>query len=402
MKLLFSILSILFIACPLFAERNYIAGFTMGVSGGASNNAGGSSFSFSQLAGSMEPFYGVSPGLNLKSTGRHSEWLFDYNFQGQRFESDQPITSLSHYANFSLTGQAGEKNRYHVFGHFYNTPNFFAESVYVGIVLTPEGFQFLYDPLAAYRTTTSLTAGANLEHDLNAKSFITFGGDYSYRFYEKDKTEPASAYLSDQISIRADASWSFKQNQHRTLSLKYTMSEHDYKDYYDSRSHTASLGVKQQFSPSLSMNLEAGPTYVEPQAQYAGYLGLTGSFNLTRLFRSDTVTLFYRYASGSTTGLGSIANTQNAGLGLVHTFTKRLTASASGSVYQGKGIRDNPYDNQGLNSAASISYAMGERWFFSLGGSYRKLTGTNTVDQDYKQVYLSVSYRAPEMWRFSR
>jgi len=399
-KLLMLCAALLVPAAGARAERKFILGTQVDFVTGGSNQMGNSSLSFSQFQKSLAFYYGVYPSLDLKATGRHSQLDCSYSALGDRFNGDQKVTSVSHAANANFALQPGRRIRLKLNGSYSSAPDYAAYSVYKGLVLIPTGFQFLFEPALAQRNSQTIQGGGSLEFDLTSRSYLTFGLSSSYRSYAKN--EVFLGRLSDQLRTEGSIGYSYKLSPHRNLSFRAIVAENTYKEFGNARTESATIAYSQQLSPAFAVSFEAGPSYVVSSKQSLNYLGYLVSANISHAVRTSRVSLYYSSRAGDSTGYGSISDTQSAGLSFALPLGKRLSANSSVSVLDSKGKMDNPYSYRGLSGALDLSYSLSERWFFSLGGSYRMNEGLISLNQEYKRIFVSMRYRAPELWRFAR
>ena len=72
------------------------------------------------------------------------------------------------------------------------------------------------------------------------------------------------------------------------------------------------------------------------QQEYPGY---RASFSISHSIRSNNFSLqYFRHSTGESTGMGSVSDIDNAGLGYSRTFKKRISLNVNLSAYRGKAV----------------------------------------------------------------
>ena len=245
----------------------------MDVIAGGGNQVEISSFNLERLHEGIASFYSVYPSISLKSKGQHSGFDLDYTFSGEYFQTDPGLFSASHSADASFAAQLGNRTRLKLSNRFSTFPEYSTLSVLKGIVMTPEGFQYLVEPQLYKSSSLSDSGSIGLDLDLTTKSSLTFAGSGSYRHYNGTVS---GSYFSDQVRAEGSLGFSHKHSSRTTWSLKYAYWQNGYRNYATSRSHSATLGLSRVLSPGLSLTLEAGPAYVETES-HAGAMVLAAA-----------------------------------------------------------------------------------------------------------------------------
>ena len=155
------------------AERKYVLGTSVDFMGGASNDTGGG-FNLSTVEEGTAPFYGVYPSLNFSSVGQRSVLNINYSFVAEQFLMNETLTTTSHAVTGSFTSQLSRTVRLRLSDTFDTTPDYSTINVLQGFTLTPEGFQYVFEPQTYKHTSLSNTGSVGLDVDLSSKSFLTF------------------------------------------------------------------------------------------------------------------------------------------------------------------------------------------------------------------------------------
>lgn len=394
------LLMILLPAPIVRAEQKFTLGAQVSYMAGGTNQIANSGLTFFQPQTMLSSFYGLYPSLDLTSVGRRSQLSFSYTAMGDYFNGEQKVTSISHNANANLAFQLGRRTKLTLRSSFWNMPDYASLNVYKGLALTPVGFQFIYEPTLAQRSSQNISGGGGIEFGLTKNSNLTI--DLSSYFRNYEKSDLFIGRLSDQTRYEGKLGYSRTLSERRTLSFNYHVVENRYQEYGKVRTHTASISYSQQLTPSMRFSVEAGPSYVIGANQAESYVGYLASAGISRAIRSSQLALNYSHRSGDSTGVGGVSETQSAGLSLQFPFGRRFSFTTSITAYDSRARLDNPYNTRSISGALNLSYSLGRRWSLGVGGSYRKNEGVNTLDNEYERVFVSLAYRAPDLWRFSR
>ena len=151
---------------------------------------------------------------------------------------------------------------------------------------------------------------------------LSFRGSSSYRHYEAD--ELLAGRFSDQLRTEGNFVYTRKLGTHHSWTIEYSAANNRYQDYGDTLTHHAGIGYSRDLTPSTRLALEAGPSYTQ---------SLETAAELPRLPRliqyqpqhpySNNFNLYYRHSSGESTGMGSVSDIDNAGLGYSRSFKQR-------------------------------------------------------------------------------
>jgi hypothetical protein len=402
-RILSVFLVILLLAGTANAERKYIFGTSLHIVGGVGNQIGESRFSSNTMGIGNNPFYEVLPSVTLQSNGAHSALKLDYSFVGQRLETDEPITTTSHSFTGTLNTQIGKRVRFNLANSFSSVPTVSVLPALKGIAITPEGFQFVFEPNFYKRTRLGDSAWMSLDVDLTQKSYLTIEGSGSYLRYERDVH--STGYLSDQYREEGSVSFSHRSSDRASWTVKYGMHQNQIKGYPNARSHMITLGPSFKLSPTVRLMAEAGPSYTEKTTLYSSYTGYYASVNLTKEIRErNTVTIYYSHNPGDSTGLGPITDSHQGGAGLSLVLARATMLNFDARAYKQSQREQLILDYWGAEGTAALSQTFGTHWVASAGFSYGIYKG-QVLDKDniaYRQAFVSIGFSFPELWRSMR
>jgi hypothetical protein len=351
--------------------------------------------------------WGLYPALALSSQGPRSLFTLSYSLGVNRVESDLDLNSESHAAGFGFQSELSRKLKLSISESFVLSPDFASFNLFRGVFFTPEGVFFDYDQVALRRRSYMNNAGVGLAYELGPRSSLNVDVRHSIRDFQED--ERFRRYLSSQNRFNAGVRYNRNVDERTSWNVGYSASHYSFRHYGSARSHTASLGLARELRPTVHLRMSAGPSYVEPTtgrlADIQGrnprsYLGWSADANLSKSFRTNQFTLFYRRGSGISAGMGSISDSQTAGLNFGQMLGRKVRLSSALSGYEHKGRLDNPYNTYGYMGTAVVSVLVKKDISVEAGGSYYKQRGHSYYRMDRSRAFLSLRYQFPEFLRF--
>jgi hypothetical protein len=381
-----------------YAQRKNIMGAQLGFSGGGSNQIGGSGFSLVQFQSGMTPYYSVTPTLTMKSQGAKSELDLSYSFMWQRYDGNTVTTTMSHVADLMWSARLGKRASMTFGDSFSSALSNTLSNVISGITSTPEGFSYLFEPALASTSSYTDNANASLTVNVGRESSLIIGGSSSYRHYEQ--ATASAGQLGDQLRVEGNFAYSRKLSSHHTWHIRYSAAENRYQQYSNTLTHTAGIGSSLELTKTLRLNLDAGLSYTQSQKLQQNLRGYNASFNISKSLNKNVFSLNLAHNSGDSTGIGSTSDTDSGGLGFSRVFGRRVTLTSNLQAFRSTGQLDNPYNPRSYSGAAALSIALSRYWALNFGGSYRKNEGASVYNSSYDNVYLSIRFTAPELWRW--
>jgi hypothetical protein len=360
----------------------------MDFTGGMSNQVGASGVSLEEAA----PFFGVYPSLNLRSVGQHSSLDLGYTFSAERFRmSSDNLTTTYHVATASFTAQLGSRTRFRLSDHFDTMPNYSTLNVMKGFIITPTGFQYAYEPQLYKTFSMSNSANIGFDVDLTSASFLSFEGSGSYRHYNDTVN---NTNFSDQLRTEGSFAYNHKHSTRTTWSVKYAYWQNDYKDFATARTHSASLGVSRVLSPGWTLNLAAGPAYVQSH-DYTSYVV---DATISKTSKTNRFDAGYAHDAGDSTGIGGASDSNQGRLGFMQSLGQTTTLSFQASAFRQNQRGTGAFDYWGASGSTALSQKLGKYFVASVGVSYTTTMSNGAENYTYKRAYVSIGYRLPELW----
>jgi len=390
---LFALCSVLLMSTAIArGERKFDFGSQYDFSFGGTNQSGST-----QIQQSLAPFYGFYPSVNMQSAGRRSMLNLSYTALLERFNGDQKINSFAHVLHSGFAVNAGPRFRLNFSGSFSSAPDYTFVQVLQGFPTVPDA-NFVYQPAIGKSTMKTFRGGAGAELDLSYRSYVTF--DFSTWALNHEQNSTITGTFVDQRRKEGRLGYWYRFSAHQSIDLQYAVITNDYAELGRGRTQAAVIGLTRQFSPALDIHVQAGPAYVTYD-NIPGYYGYVLSASLTRKIRSSNIAGYYSHTPGDSSGLGTLSNLHAGGISIFSPFWKRMELGTSLSAFTSRGAIDGSNRYRGFYGTVNISYPLSPRWFVAWGGSYRWNVYDNAMQQEYKRLFMSIRFRAPELWRTS-
>jgi hypothetical protein len=369
-------LGVILLVPQIHAERKNDVGTTVDLIGGAANQIG------QQLQKNMSATASLYPSINLRSRGERSELDINYAFNLERYLTDPAITETSHAFTTSLSARPNKRLHFRFSDTFRSASDNSLANVLKDFQFTSTGFQYVFEPQLHNKSIISNSAAVELDIETGKRFYLTLGASSSL-YYTGDAS---SSMLSDQFRTEGSVSYSYRQNKRQTWSVKYSVYQNDYQDYGSVRSHAATLVYARELLPTVRLNMEAGPSYTGKSQFQTPYYGYVASVNLSKLFHSNRLYFSYSHRSGDSTGLGTVTDSHQGGLGFSQTLGRTTSINLDASAFKQK---QGGY--WGLQGSIAVARSLGRHLVINLGGSYQIYDGINSEN---KRLFVSLGYRS--------
>jgi hypothetical protein len=398
----FQMIVIAFVAAysstQLIGQGKYSVGVNADITGGGNGPNPGAG---TQTSGDFAPFLGTYPSVAFKARGEHSSLDSTYGFGYERTFTDPAYETKSQNASLAFASKHGPKWSFNLADTFYKTSNVSSFQLLSGVVAVPdpagvEQFQFVFTPVFLHSNNTN-TATVGLERILNKKSSFTISGSYSTLYYP-DSPQTAGV-LSDQQRISAIAMYK-RSGEHHTWSVGYTGARFNFATFQNSMSHSGVIAYSYQFSPALSLQVSAGPSYLDSLENIKSPMGTNVTATITRVIPKGSFALSATHTSGDTSGLGSVSRSTEARFDIGHKFGRNTSLSANISGFDTQGLQLNGVSARGIAGGGYLGFALSRDWSLNCGGQFQHYEGYTTTGYDQKRAFISLRYSKPELWRF--
>ncbi len=384
---------------PAFAERIYTFGTAVNAVASLDNNPRDLS-SFPSQNSNFSTLYGLYPSISLNSTGLRSSVQLSYALGLSQSITERGRPSESHSFsggfNTSLTRNLGLSFS----NSFTRSSDFTTFKVLRGIILTPEGLLFDFDTIALLRNSYANSASLGLDYALSSDSSLSFGVGHSIRYF--DEGPDITNRLSNQQGLSGNVAYSQRLNERTSWNASYSASRSLFDQFQSAITHNLSTGLSRQISPTVSLSLNGGSSYVQSLDTQAGSLGYNASFQISKAFEKNFISLSYSHQTGNSTGVGSVSNTDTLAFNFSRSLGRKVNIQANLSVYETSAVLDNPVETRGGIAAVSLGFLLSDNWSLNLGGTYRRQDETNIPDLEQKRIFVSLSFTLPEFVRFEK
>jgi|GEM_PF-1972881 hypothetical protein len=385
---------------PVSAQVKYNVGVTADITGGGNTPIFAGS-SLTQSSWDLAPFIGTYPSVTFRAIGEHSSLDSTYGFGYDRTFSDPTYETKSHNATVAFSSKFGPKWSFHLSDSYYKSSNISSFRFLSGLTQVPDPteadqFQFVFTPVF-FQSNHSNTATVGLDRILNKKSSLLISGSYSTLDYPNASS--ATGVLSDQKRISASVSFK-RSGEHYSWTIGYSGARFNFAAFQNSLNHSATVGYFYQFSPTLSFEITAGPSFLEGLDTVKSPLGTTVTATLNRSIPRGSLAVSASHTSSETSGLGSVSRNRDIGFNMSHALGKNATVSANVSGFNTQGLTVNGVSARGISGGGTFGLALSRDWSLNWGGHFQHYEGYNTSGYDQKRLFMSLRYNKPELWRF--
>jgi hypothetical protein len=385
------IVFVLVSSATLNAQRKSTLGTTIDFLGGADDSPRTSS-TLSQTK-QMEPFFALLPSITLESLTERSSFNLNYGYGWQRTQGTQKFDSRTHTVSAGYTNHFSPRWRASINESFALTDDVQTFYALRGVLPTPEGLTYVFSPVALEQSSTSNSVGGALDYSVSQKSGLAFSAGYSLRDY------PGSGPgLSDQQSANASVTYTRKTSEHTSWNFGYTGSFYAFSQFEDSTSNAGSVGMSTQFAKETSFAWSIGISQSKSRQSSRDFAGYLLSAGLQRTIKGNFFHLDVSQ-NNSSTGLGGLSQTRQAGLGFSRSVGRKVNIFANGSFFDGQGILDNPFDTRGASATANVGFALSRKLSLQVGGQYQRYMEPVIYRFTQKRLFVSLRFTQPNLWR---
>jgi hypothetical protein len=393
------VLSLIFIACAgaAHAERRYTLGSQLNFVAGGTNQQTLSSIQFQK---GLAPFYGFYPTVDILSAGQTTQVNLSYSALLERYVGDQSFTSNSNLARVGFL-KKGQRYKLEFNASFSDSPEDLLINVITGTVPEANGFRFLFQPSRTQSSRQAIYGGAGTEVTLSERSYLSF--DFlaaSLNYYDINappNTDPNSLLFLDQIRKEGRLGYAYKLDGSHVASVHYIYTDTSFGGHGIGKTQGVAFTYATQINPALQFTVTGGPAFLSGRLEPVS-VGYIAAARVMRRLGSSNLAAYYNHGSGDGTGLGSLSNIHSTGFNMSSPLSRKIAIGVGISSFIGAG-GSGVGRYTGVYSAADLSYELGRRWYVSLGGEYRFNSNNSPLDQDFKRIFVSLRFRAPDLWR---
>jgi hypothetical protein len=381
----------------LGGQGKYTLGMTADLTGGGAGPTY-PGITGAQNPNTFAPFVGSYPSITFKARGEHAELDSYYGFGYEKYFTDPSYEDHTHSASLAFSTPLGPKWSFSLADNFSNTSNSSSYRLLSGTTVDPEQFQFAFTPVFA-RSNQSNTASIALSRAFSKRSSMSINGSYSTLNYPGGPL--TNRVLTDQKRIAGTVSY-IRTGEHYSWTIGYSGVRFNFAGFQDSFDHSAIVGYTYMFSPKTSIQLSAGPSYLQSLENIKSPMGVNTTVALNRMVQKGTFTLSFNQTGGGTSGLGSVSRYREAVLSMTHNLGQSMRVSANVSGFNTTGLQVNPVSARGISAGGNLEFPLDRYWSLNFGGQYQHYEGYNTAGYDQKRIFASLRYGNPEIWRLQQ
>jgi hypothetical protein len=388
-------LVLLLLGCsiPAFGQRITTVGTTIDVVGGFENlPASGLPGDSSQ----MQEFYGLLPGINLTSTTARTTLGATYSYGWNRFGDDLPRTTSSHAASVSLSSRLSPRWNFNLSDYYSRTNDIYNFYALRGVEIVEDSLVFYFSPTATGQAFTTNTVAMNLDHDLSAKSTLSFNAAHSLGRYEIDDALPG---LSDQNNVSGGMTYSRQINDRTSWNLAYTAAFYSFDKFNSALSNAVTVGLSSRLTRNTTLSLSIGPSHVKNLHFAVTNTSYQATASLSQTVKENYFHISLNQGNSTSTGVGSLSSSRSATLGFSRGFGRRVNVFASAAAFQGTGIVGNPLNSQGTSLTGNVGFLLAKNLSLQTGALYQRYTQPAPYSYTQKRVFVSLRYSQPNLLR---
>jgi hypothetical protein len=343
----------------------------------------------------------VYPALEMRSTGEGDAISASYAFGYHRTITGSPYNSKSHVASVAYSTTLSPAWKLNVSDSFQMTSDLIGFNSTRGDISPIGGSSFLFAPVSTGRSTRTNTAAMGAEYRWSGKSTLSFNAANSVLNYG-DNTG-FNGVLSNQQRLSTTVTYAQRVSQRSSWTAGYTGTVVTFQDFDTTTTHAASLGYLQQLGHDLTLQVSGGPSYVQSGQLSNNYTGYNSAASLQQVIKKkNTMSVYYSYLTGSSSGLGSVSDTRSAGFGWTRLVGREMTVYANLSAFDSKSRSGNIYNTRGFSAAATFGMPITRELSLNAGGQYQQYDQSSPFGFNQKRIFISLRYNAPELWKFTR
>lgn len=322
----------------------------------------------------------IVPTIDLVNERKGLTLRGSYSLISRHYSREPELNYISHVGNIEAKMDVSERSSISLSDSVSYTKDS-READGIGIQTTRTGI-------------LSNTAAIALSYRLTQLTSLTLRGSDSFsKFDDSDfidsRTDSAGIDLVRQL------------NPFRSVNASYTYTNFHFEDRGrdDVNSHSFQLGISEQFSPDLSLNLSGGMVYL---GEIGDKYDWTAQAGLSKKFEMSAMTLAYSRGVTTSSGLTDEINISDRGtLTWTQTLARTLNMALSGSYAENhteptSTVRIKSYD-------ASIRTDWRPDSWITVGAGYSRfqqwVDGPVGTDLSRDQVFVSVTVSS-DGWRF--
>ena len=343
--------------------------------------------------------YSMYPSVSLVSQTPYSTFNVDYSYGRNNISTDPPLGSNSHVASATINGALSPRWRMRIANSFSYSSD--ARTVYAlrGVLPTedPSILALFFDPVALNQSVLNVGSGVSLDHQMSAKSSMSFAAEYTRRDYQTGSVQS----LSDQESVSGNVGYSRRISEHASWGIDYNLSYYTFSNFMSSVTNVVRFNFSNQLAKDTTATFSVGGS----SAQNVGGAGFGSSASyetaagLDKTIKGNTVKLSFSQDYAHPNGLASVSRNRRAQVGVSRNLGRQVNIFISGSVFESKGVLDNVAGSRGGTGTANVGFRITEKISLQVGAQLQRYTEPAPFAFTHKRAFVSLRYTHPNLWQ---
>ena len=381
------------VCVPLYAQRTYTVGTSVDIVGGLDSypNSGAPA-----AEAPMDPFYGILPNITLDSRTARTTISASYGFGYNRFQTELPRETKTHSASLTLSRQLNPRWNFLLSESFNQSDDLFTYYALLGVEVLDESMVIYFSPVATNQALGTNRVRTSFNHDLSARSTLSFGGEHSFTYYGNDDSLVG---LSDQQTVSGDVNYIRRLNDRTSLNVSYNGSYYTFDKFNSAISNTIQVGLSSVLAKETTLSLSVGPSQVRNIEADVNNMNYQASASLAKKIKGNSFHVTLSQGNSTSSGVGTISNTRSASLGISRTFGRRVSLFGDASAFQGSGIVGNPFNTKGTSITGNVGIAIARNLSIQTGAHFQRYTQPSPYAFTQKRVFATLRYSVPTLFR---
>ena len=403
---LWSLALILTFAASAHAQRRYSLGTAVNLTGGLANNLYGFAAPVQSPNQPLSRFYGAFPSVSLVSTGAHSVLDTSYSFGFNRTRTGQNLDQQSHAASVNLSNTLSSAWKLDLSDTFMSSSNASTFNALRNVATAPTT-TFVFSPVTTQFMSRSNTANAAATYQYTDHSSLAFTMAHNFLDYGSGNGFASGALLKQQ-RFSGDIAYNYRTARQESWTLGYSAAYFNFLQSENAYSQTAHAGYSNNVFRDFKLSFSAGISDIQSLSTQSpgtqspgtggGHIGYNSSASLGKQITNSYFLLNYTQTSGEMTGLGTLSDTRRAGVSFNHA-SRRASEFVDISAFDIKGVLGNPYSLRGASATGSFGLVLAKDWSVQIGGIYQKYDTASSFGFAQKNVFISLRYNNPTLWK---
>lgn len=322
----------------------------------------------------------VSPKIRLKSKKKGYSLDMSYQMSSTYYREEPTNNDISHTATVGIRARITKRTSVNLRDAFTATKD--------ALSAIDEGIQTSRDDITYNR------ASLNIDHALSPETSVTLGAALN-------RSEFDNPALFDTKQESGSIGATFRLSEKRSTNTTYTFSHYSIdkvERVHHTETHTLKVGIKENLSATLTLNLSGGLVYTPDISQDYDW---TATADLAKNLKNLSATIGYNRSVSNSSGLSAEININDrVNIGLNHSLSESVSLALSGGITKSHSKPSGAVDLNSYSADLSVSWQPYPWIATAIGYSFFKQSSnkTSTFNIERERAYLSLTL-TPRQWR---